>query len=186
MDFTRANNISLEDLQQILQSVMFPAATPVAKRFFLTNDDYRFVLRYLSQYPSETDYPKYDTSKFYDGRVKFFFKNDRHTMPANLRVFNKVGWSYGFLTDVSYIADFRNKIEFMLSATIYVNSDGILNDDQYDYDSIGYPFLLALGKTVYQYELARPRTYRPKFGKLHLRYHSRKTDDRPLIHDVDN
>ncbi len=186
MDFTRANNISLEDLQQILQSVIFPDATPPAQRFFLTDDDYRFVYRYLSQYPSETEYPKYDTAKFYDGRVKFFFKNDQHTMPAHLRVFNKVGWSYGFLTDVSYIADFSNRIEFMLSATLYVNSDGILNDDRYDYDSIGYPFLRALGKTVYEYELARPRKYRPKFGRLRLSYHLRRNDDRPLIRDVDN
>ncbi len=56
-------------------------------------------------------------------------------------VFNKPGWTYGFLIDAAYIADFKNNIEFMISACIYTNSDGILNDDKYDYDTIGYPFL---------------------------------------------
>ena len=42
-----------------------------------------------------------------------------------------------FLTDISYVADFKNNIEFMLTATVYVNSDEILNDDKYDYDSVG-------------------------------------------------
>jgi hypothetical protein len=38
-------------------------------------------------------------------------------MPEQVRVFNKVGWAYGFLTDISYVADFKNDIEFMLTAT---------------------------------------------------------------------
>src|SRR6185295_14620459 len=101
-----------------LQSVLFPSSVPAKQRFNLTSDDYRFVYRYLSQYPSETSYPKYDTSEFYDSYVKFFFRDSTHRMPQHVRVFNKVGWSYGFLTDVSYVADFENKIEFMLSATV--------------------------------------------------------------------
>jgi len=111
--------------------------------------------QYLSQFPSETNYPKYDSSYYYDSYVKFFFRNETHHLPPQVRVFNKVGWSYGFLTDVSYIVDFKNKTEFMLSATLYVNSDSVLNDNKYDYDSIGYPFLYNLGQTIYQYELKR-------------------------------
>jgi hypothetical protein len=47
----------------------------------------------------------------------------------------------------------------MLTATVYVNSDGILNDDKYDYDSIGYPFMYQLGQTIYNYELQRNREH---------------------------
>jgi len=66
-----------------------------------------------------------------------------------VRVFNKVGWAYGFLIDASYIADFKNDVEYMLSAVIYVNKDGILNDNVYEYDSIGWPFMYQLGQTIY-------------------------------------
>lgn len=106
-DFTAQNNISLKDLQQLLQSVLFPASVPKKQRFHLSKEDYRFLYQYLSQYPSETNYPKYDTSLFYDSYVKFFFRDSTHHMPPHMRVFNKVGWSYGFLTDVSYVADFK-------------------------------------------------------------------------------
>ncbi|MFC7668101.1 hypothetical protein ACFQT0_12430 [Hymenobacter humi] len=38
---------------------------------------------------------------------------------------------------------------------IYVNADGVLNDDQYEYDSIGFPFLRSLGLRVYEAECRR-------------------------------
>ncbi len=186
-DFTKHNNFSLKDMQQILQSVLFPESVPAGQRFNLTADDYEFVYRYLSQYPSETPTPKYDTSVFYDSYVKFFFRDSSHRMPANVRVFNKVGWAYGFMTDVSYIIDVKNKVEFMLAATIYVNSDDVLNDNKYDYETVGEPFLNALGQTIYQYELKRSRKYKPDLSKFQIEYEHRDPGDtRPVIKDVDN
>jgi hypothetical protein len=186
-DFTQHNNISLKDLQQILQSVLFPQSVPPFKKFKLTQDDNQFLYRYLSQYPSETNYPKYDTSKFYDSYVKFFFRDSTRHLPSYIRVFNKVGWSYGFMTDVSYIVDFKNNLEFMLAATIYVNSDDILNDGKYDYNSIGYPFFYQLGQTIYQYELSRKRDYKPDLSKFKLKYEKRDPNDkRPSLTEVDN
>ena len=43
----------------------------------------------------------------------------------------------------------------MLTATILVNKDGIFNDDNYEYDEIGIPFLAELGRQLYNYELSR-------------------------------
>lgn len=186
-DFTAHNNLSLKDIQQLLQSVLFPESTSPHQRFNLSGEDYGFLYRYLSQYPSETPYPKYDTAHFYDSYVKFFFRDSTHRMPEGVRVFNKVGWSYGFLTDVSYVVDFRNKVEFMLSATLYVNSDGVINDGKYDYDSIGHPFLYQLGQTVYRYELQRKRKFPPNLQKFRLHYeHRDPNDQRPALTEVDN
>lgn len=186
-DFTRHNNISLGDFQQMLQSVLFPGSVPAKQRFNITNDDRNFLLKYLSQYPSETDYPKYNDSVFYDSYVKFFFRDSTRKMPAQVRVFNKVGWAYGFLTDISYIVDTRNNIEYMLSATVYVNSDEVVNDGKYDYETTGWPFLRELGKTIYQHELTRKRTHRPKLDGLGIRYDQRnKKDTRPVVTEVDN
>ncbi|MEP6674145.1 MAG: serine hydrolase [Ferruginibacter sp.] len=187
MDFTTHNDVSLEDFQQVLQSVLFPASVAGKQRFMLTDDDRQLLYRYMSQYPSETNYPKYDSNKYYDSYVKFFFKDSTHKIPADIRVFNKVGWSYGFLTDVSYIADFKNKIEFMLSATLYVNSDGILNDDKYDYETIGYPFMHQLGQTLYQYELKRKKNYQPDLSQFKMTYKKQDgSNTRPAIKQIDN
>jgi hypothetical protein len=186
IDFTKANNYPLEDMQQTLQSVMFPESVKPVQRFDLTKDDYDFLYRYLSQYPSESAYPKYDTSEYYDSYVKFFFRNKAHKMPEGVRVFNKVGWAYGCLTDISYVADFNNKVEFMLTVTIYVNSDGVMNDNKYDYDTIGWPFMYKIGQAIYQYELKRKRKYKPDLSVFQLEYRKRLDDGRPVIKDADN
>jgi hypothetical protein len=87
-----------------------------------------------------------------------------------IRIFNKVGDAYGFLTDAAYIVDFKNNIEFFLSATIYCNSDGIFNDDKYDYDTTGYPFMKELGKVIYDYELKRQRKRLPHLSGFQMSY----------------
>ena len=186
IDFTTANNVTVFHLQQLLQSVLFPNSVPANRSFVLRKDDYDFLYRYLSQYPSETDYPKYDTGLYYDSYVKFFFRNGSHEIPGYIRVFNKVGWAYGCLTDVSYVTDFKNKVEFMLTATIYVNSDGVMNDNKYDYDNIGYPFMYKLGQCIYNYELKRTRKHKPDLSAFNIKYEKRKEDGRLPIKEIDN
>lgn len=162
MDFTTHNNAPLQDLQQQLQAVLFPQSVSEKQRFNLTQDDYRFLYQYMGTLPSESDYPRYDTTEFFDSYTKFFFFRDKKSpVPDHIRSFNKTGWSYGFLTDICYIVDFKNNVEFMLSGNIYTNKDGVLNDDKYDYNETGYPFFKEVGEIIYQYELNRKRKYPP-------------------------
>ncbi len=171
MDFTTHNNAPLEYLREILQSVLFPLSVPQKRRFNLTEDDYKFLYQYMSELPYESIHPKYDTGEFFSSYTKFFmFKSGHMPIPSYIRVFNKPGWSYGFLTDVAYIVDFKNKVEFMLSGVIYVNSDGVLNDDKYEYDETGYPFFKEVGNIIYQYELMRQRKHIPDLSKFQLQY----------------
>ena len=186
-DFTKHNNITLVDMQKMLQAVVFPFSVSKKNRFNMTEEDRLFLLQYLSQYPSETNYPKYDTSTFYDSYVKFFFQDSTHQMPSHIRVFNKVGWAYGFMTDVSYILDTKNNIDYMLSATIYVNSDGVVNDSKYDEETIGYPFFNSIGEAFYNYELNRSRKFQPKLRNQVVQYEKRNPNDtRPSILHADN
>lgn len=186
-DFTRHNNISLDDMRQMLQAVLYPLSVPKHQRFNITESDRLFLLQYMSQYPAETPYPHYDSTIFYDSYVKFFFQDSTHQLPAHIRVFNKVGWAYGFMTDVSYVIDTKNNIDYMLSATVYVNSDGVINDSKYDEESMGFPFLRELGKAVYLHELQRPRTHQPRLKMNGVVYEKRDPQDkRPTIKMADN
>ncbi len=186
-DFTRHNNISLDDMRQMLQAVIFPQSVPPQQRFNISAADRKFMLQYMSQYPSETPYPNYDSTLFYDSYVKFFFQDSTHKIPTHVRVFNKVGWAYGFMTDVSYVMDTKNNIDYMLSATVYVNSDGIINDSKYDEETVGFPFFKALGKAVYQYELQRHRTHQPLLEMKGVVYEKKDPlDKRAPIRMADN
>lgn len=187
MDFSQRNRLPLKDLHAMLRAVMFPNTVPPRQRFNLIPDDYTFLYQYLSQFPGETNYPRYDSAVYFDSYVKFFFYDSLHRqMPEGVRVFNKVGWSYGFLTDASYVVDFRNRVEFMLSATLYVNSDGVVNDNRYDYATIGHPFLFRLGQMIYEYERNRKRDHVPDLSVYAVTYEKRAADGRPTVRDVDN
>ena len=85
------------------------------------------------------------------------------------------------------MADFNNKTEYMLACTLYVNRDGILNDNQYDYDELGWPFLHDLGQVIYQYELKRKKKFQPDLSRFRIKYETRdQKDARPLQKIVDN
>lgn len=187
MDFTKHNNIGLESLLDMVKTVMFPKSMPKRKQFNLTDSDYYFLRKYMSQFPGETNYPKYDKEKYFDSYVKFFFNDSTHiNMPDNVRVFNKVGWSYGFMTDASYIVDFDNNIEFLLAATIYANEDEVINDGIYEYDTVAHPFLYQLGQTVYNYELRRGRKFIPDLSEFKIVYDTQDNDSRPIIKSAYN
>ena len=74
--------------------------------------------------------------------------------------------AYGFLSETAYIADLKNKKEFFLSATIYVNKDETMLNNRYDYAYVGMPFLQTLSYTVYKHELKRKTPYPPDFSEL--------------------
>jgi hypothetical protein len=124
----------------------------------------------MSQFPGESVYPSYDTG-YHDAYVKFLlYGSEKGSLPKNIRIFNKVGDAYGQLTDVAYIVDFKNNIEFFVSATIYCNEDGILNDDHYDYQKTGFPFMKNLGKVLYDHELLRKKNMLPDLSSLIFSY----------------
>ena len=165
MDFTHKNAISLESLQKVLLSLIFPENFTSAERFNLTNGDYRLLYEYMSKYPGESDFPDYG-SEHSDGYCKFLmFGGSEPHIDRNIRIYNKVGEAYGFLIDMAYIVDFDKKIEFVLGAVIYVNENEILNDGNYEYENIGYPFMRVLGKVFYDYEVKRDQKYKPDLSK---------------------
>lgn len=166
-DFSRKNVFSLRDFERMMRAVIFPDSVPLENRFSLSAADYSFLYRYMSMLPRESEFPVYDKNEYFDGYCKYFiFGDSKEEMPGSIRIFNKVGLAYGYLTDCSYIVDFENGVEFILAATIHVNSNGIYNDGKYDYDEIGIPFLAELGRVIYDYELTRPRIRKPDLSRL--------------------
>ena len=171
-DFTYKNEFPLKDQQDMLKAILFPASLPPARRFNISDDDRRFLMQYMSQYPRETNWPPYfRDSALYDASVKYLMvAQQKKPIPASIRIFNKIGGAYGYLIDNAYIVDFDNGVEFMLSAAINTNRDGIYNDDRYDYETIGYPFLRDLGQCIYRYELSRPRQHKPDLAAFRITY----------------
>jgi hypothetical protein len=167
-DFSHSNFVSIESLQGILRTALFPESVPPERRFHLGEDDYRFLYRSMAMLPRESVEPEYpDREEHYDSFVKYLLYGDsRQPIPDHVRIFNKVGQAYGYLLDDAYVVDFEAGIEFLLTAVIQVNANQIYNDDTYEYDTVGLPFLANLGRAVYAHELVRPRPRRPDLSRF--------------------
>ncbi len=170
-DFTDKNYFGIEDQHNLLKAIFFPESVDSSQRFDLTPDDYTFLYRYMSQLPMETSYPEHYSEDLYDSYVKFFlFGDSKKRMPRTIRIFNKVGDAYGYMLDNAYIVDFERGVEFMLTAVIDCNQNQIYNDDRYEYDSLGFPFMANLGKAIFEYELTRKRRDRPNLNRYEVEY----------------
>jgi hypothetical protein len=154
-DFKYGNSTTLKELNDMLISIIYPEAVSPKRRFDIRPDDLLFLKKTMSILPRETDREAWhDSIAYYDGFRKFLmFADTPDRIPENIRIFNKVGLAYGYTSDCAYIVDYENKVEFFLSALIYTNKDGILNDGKYEYITIGLPFIAQLGRIVYNYEL---------------------------------
>lgn len=170
-DFSKKNRFTLTELHGILKSILFPESVPAAQRFNLTTDDYLFLQRYMSMLPGESKSPVYDTAAYWDTYVKFlYYGAQKGTAEPTVRIFNKPGDAYGFMIDGAYIVDYANEKEFLLSAVIHCNSDGIYNDDKYEYATIGLPFMKALGRLIMEYERTKVSRGKGSFSPQKFHY----------------
>jgi hypothetical protein len=143
MDFSQKNVFPIKDQHHLLLNIML---TPEAI-FNLPQAERDLVLQAMRQPPRAAGY---DENTYYDSYGKFLLVGDsKSRMPDRLQIHNKVGYAYGTLTDNAHVLDTKSGVEFVLTATILVNENGVFNDDQYQYDELGIPFLAELGREVF-------------------------------------
>lgn len=146
-DFSKKNYYPLETLHNTLKRIVFPEVFKKEERFTISEKDRQFILYSMQNLPKNAGF---DPNEFFDGYCKFFmFGDTKENIPSSIKIYNKVGNAYGTMIDCAYIIDSENKVEFMLSATILANKNGIFNDNIYEYDSISLPFLAELGRQLY-------------------------------------
>lgn len=162
-DFTTANQLPLLAATDLLRRLLFPESVPNAHRLQIAPADYTLLRVSLHATPRGSGFRPYQHSAYFDAYKKYLYygRNSQAAADSTLRIYNVVGMSHGFLSDVAYFADQAHQSEFMLSAVLYVNADGIINDAAYEYENIGLPFLAQLGQAFRRYEAQRPRQFRP-------------------------
>jgi hypothetical protein len=170
LDFSLKNAYPLQAQHLFLQRLMLPKAFPKKDQFNLSKEDYQFLYRYMSMYPTESKEPAYQEEFATYCKFLYYGSEKNATIKPSIRIFNKVGDAYGFLLDNAYVVDFDQKVEFIVTAVLLCNEDEIFNDEKYDYDSIGFPFYKNLGEVIYEYELNRPKKHLPDLSHLRFDY----------------
>jgi hypothetical protein len=170
--FVEKNVYTIEDQQMVLRRLLFPETFPKDQRYNLKPEDYKFIYHYMSMFPTENKKPTYNAREYYPAYCKFLFygADSLAAVEPHIRIFNKVGDSYGYNIDNAYIVDFQNKVEFILTAVVQSNDDDIYNDNIYEYKTVTHPFMKNLGRIIYQYELQRKKKYLPDLSKFRFVY----------------
>ena len=172
MDFSNNNVYTIEDQQSVLKRLIFPEACPKDQQFNLTDDQYKLIYKYMSMYPTESKHPTYSPPEYYPVYCKWLFYggDSLATIEPHIRIFDKIGDSYGFNIDNAYIVDFKNKVEFMITVVAQSNDAQIYNTNKYEYKTVTLPFMKNLGRVIYEYELKRQRKYVPDLRKFKFHY----------------
>lgn len=146
MDFATKNYLPISSLHNIMKRVIFPQAFTEEEQFHLSESDRKFLLNAMSSVPRELGFNEED---YFDSYGKFFIYGDsKERIPQGVKIYNKVGYAYGYLTDCAYIHDTQSDTEFIVTANLLVNKNRIFNDGKYQYDSVGIPFLAELGREL--------------------------------------
>jgi hypothetical protein len=152
MDFSPKNRVSLADLQRALCMIVAPEVECGGPGFRLSAEDRALLLDPMHTLAGDSRNPLYDRGEHPDDEVKPFRPGLLRVLPAErLEVYNKVGWSYGFSIDTAWIVDRQTGRSFFLAATLYTNADGVINDDQYEYKTVAWPFLADLAEAAARY-----------------------------------
>jgi hypothetical protein len=150
MDFAAKNRMSLVDLQRGLCKLVAPdAGCGGGGPFALDEADRGFLLAAMAEYPRESADPRFDVAQYPDAWGKRLLPGLARVLPqARWRIVNKTGSAYGFAIDNAWVEERESGRGMFVAATIYANSDGVLNDDAYDYERVANPFFAALGEAV--------------------------------------
>ena len=161
-DFSRSNFMPLSTIHRVLRNLIFMQDLPAENRYHISENDWKFLMTQMCRYPRESAYPKYDSTRYIDSYKKYLIygATTRVIDQDSIRIINIVGRAYGFISDCAYVVNPSNGTEFMVSAVLYTNKRNTFGTGNYEYDTVGLPFLRDLGVALYRLESQRTRKYK--------------------------
>lgn len=141
--------IPLEQMHRMMLSVFYSNQFSQTERWNVRGEDLTFIQEMLGTFPSEisSSYRKID--HFDDFEYKYVPSNKE----KGNRTFGKLGLSYGFASESVYVPTDGIGNGLLLSYSVYVNSNDIVNDGEYDYESVARPFAKDLFTKMLEWHL---------------------------------
>ncbi len=149
MSFARKNAISLLELQASLARLVEPELALDGLPWAITPAQRDMLLAAAAEYPADSRDPHYPRAEYPDSWGKYLLPGLEKVAPkASWRIVNKIGRAYGFSVENAWVFHVPSQKGLFVTATIYTNADGVLNDGKYEYEEVADPFLAAVGEIV--------------------------------------
>ena len=155
-DFNYNLELPLDEINEMMLRLMLPNSYANNQQWNLSIDFEEFIVDALSKFPKELNNKKYKNQSHYpDNIYKYILYGEETFDTDHISVYSKVGLSYGFTTDIAYVVNLEEGIRFVLSISLYTNENDIVNDGDYEYETIARPFISRISNILYQYELEK-------------------------------
>jgi hypothetical protein len=151
MPFALKNRISLKDLHHAMLDVARPDLPRTAGHngFPLTDHHRALLVEGMTLLPRQSRNPIYASAEYTDDYVKPMLPGlTRVVASDDLTIISKIGWAYGFIVENAIVSARGKDTAFALTACMFVCRGGVLNIDEYEYDSIAKPFLADLAEVI--------------------------------------
>ena len=147
-DFNYHLDYPLVDIHNTMEKLFLNESIDSNKSFNLSSNSKLFLIRCLSKYPREMNNSIYHS--YPDNYFKYilFGEDSISSTLGRYRTFSKIGISYGFVTESAYVVDFDTETDFLLTMSIYVNQNDVVNDGVYEYKTIARPFMARFSKLI--------------------------------------
>lgn len=145
-DFSESNYLDIADMHQMLLALVCPEAVPAGQRWRISEASRLAVLTEMARWPVESPDPQYAAMHYPDHYAKFLLPAEHRR--AHVRLYGKSGQAYGYLNDAQALFDTQSGKLTVVSTSVYVNADGVFNDDAYEYEQIALPMFSAIADRV--------------------------------------
>ena len=96
-NFSLKNNYPIAAQHNVLKRIFFPEAFVKQERFHLSKNQLTFLKNAMKSYPKDAGY---NATDYYDSYGKFFMYGDsKEPIPSHIKIYNKVGYAYGTITN---------------------------------------------------------------------------------------
>ncbi len=142
MDFTVKNALSLRDHQRLMHALFIPK---LGIQLGLNEVSKTAILDAMKQDPVA-----YQPALGADARQRFkpLLPGLEAAKVRGLTYSNKAGRALGFHIENAALSVPGKSYPIFVTAAVYVNENGRLNDDQYEYQTLSFPFFSELGSLV--------------------------------------
>ena len=147
-DFADRNYASLADLQRVLVALVEPGLDR-GPALGLSEEHRRFLLEVLGADPRTMANPRTAEERHAEARFRPLLAGlGRVLERGELDYLGKAGRAYGFVVENAYLRNRKTGRALFVTAAIYADTNDVVNDDDYDYDTVAEPFMRDLGELL--------------------------------------
>lgn len=145
-DFNYNLDIPLEELHEMMMRLFVKQTYIGDLQWDMLDKHEVFIKRTLAELPKDLTDSKFHDQDNYPNNVFKFFMEGRSG--DRVMYHSKIGLSYGFTTETCYFDIPESCNDFLVSVSLYTNSNKTVNDGDYEYEEIARPVLQRIAKLL--------------------------------------